>query len=79
MYLDFLNKDINIKIIYTRRNGYSVKIIDDDNLELRIGMTINEEELYQMLYKHRRFLITHLDGSHTKSQEVIHLLKDVAI
>ncbi len=74
MYLDFLNKDINIKIIYTRRNGYSVKIIDDDNLELRIGMTISEEELYQMLYKHRRFLITHLDGTHTKSKNVIHLL-----
>ena len=74
MYLDFLNKDINIKIVRVNKNGYSIKIIDDDNLELKLGINLNENDIYLLLYKHKRFLINHLDGSHTKKSNVIHLL-----
>ncbi len=74
MYLDFLKRDINVKLIYSRRNGYSIKIIDDDNIEFRIGRKISEDELYLMIYKHKRFLINHLNGRHTKRGDIIHLL-----
>lgn len=74
MYLDFLNKNLDIDIIYSIRNGYSIKIITDDKIELRIGKKINEKELYDILYKHKRFLINHLDGSHKKNNNKIHLL-----
>ncbi len=74
MYLDFLNKNINIKIVRVNKNGYSIKIIDDDNLELKLGINLNENDIYLLLYKHKRFLINHLDGSHTKKSNVIHLL-----
>lgn len=74
MYFDFLDKDLDIDIIYSLRNGYSIKIINDNKIELRIGKRIDEKELYDILYKHKRFLNNHLDGSHTKNKNKIHLL-----
>lgn len=67
---------IDIIIKHTKRNGYSIKIIDNNTVELNISKYYNEEDIEDILSKHKRFIKNALEREFVKNNklDIIHIL-----